>query len=126
MLGAGEHQKRAPLLLKHFFEQTQLAVLLDFVNMQVDMLGGFRRRTDRDANGILKVRRNQVRNRGFDGRGTKYGLAIGGQGGQDPLDGGKKAHIQHPVRFIQHQRVRRAQFDQLALQKIVEPCRAWR
>ena len=71
--------------------------------------------------GFLRCALNQVRNRGFDGRRTKHGLAIGGQGRQDLLDGGKEAHVEHPVGFVQNQGVSRAQLYQLALEEIGEP-----
>ena len=61
MLRSGEHQERTALFLQHLFQQAELAILLHFVNVQIDVrvrLGG---RSDCDTDRVLQVRCDQVR-----------------------------------------------------------------
>ena len=121
VLGAGEHEKRTLLLLEHLFQQAKLAVVFDLVEMQVDIFMRFRRGTDGNSYRVFKVLANQMGNRGFDGRRTEHRLPFGGQGREDSLDGGKEAHVEHPVRFIQHQNLNRAEVHKFAAEEVEEP-----
>src|SRR5689334_4952726 len=60
--GAGEHQERTALFLEHPLQQTELAILLDLVYMQVDVLGGFGNGADGDADWVRYVLLDQVGN----------------------------------------------------------------
>ena len=86
MLGAREDQERACLLLQHMLQQSELAILIHFVNMQVDVLGRFGGGADGHADGALHIFLDQVRHRSFDGGGKEKSLPFGGHGPDDPLD----------------------------------------
>ena len=104
MLGAGEDQERALLFLEHELQQAELAVLLDFVDVQVDVLGRLGGGADRDrAPDSSTCDFDQVRDRGFDGGGEEQRLALGGHRRQDQLDGRQEAHVEHAVGFVEHQ-----------------------
>ena len=66
VLGAGEHQERALLLFEHDLQQAELAILLDFVDVQIDLFGGLGGGADRRrARDCLTCEFDQVRDGGF-------------------------------------------------------------
>src|SRR3954454_17171911 len=64
--------------------------------------------------------RDQRDNRFLDGGGEEQGLAGAWHGGQDALDGGQKAHVEHPVGFVQNKNADSAQLNELTAQKVEE------
>jgi hypothetical protein len=61
---------------------------------------------------------HQVLDRRLNGGGKQQRLAIGRHGRHDFRDGGKKAHVEHAVGFIQNQRADVAEIDEVASEKI--------
>ena len=103
MLGAREDQERAGLAVEDILQQVELAILLHFVDVQFDVLGGLGGGSGFDAHGVANVGFDQVLDRGFDGGGEQQRLPRGGHGVHDALDGGEEAHVEHAVGFIEHQ-----------------------
>src|SRR3954451_5681680 len=75
VLGAGEDEERTLLIAEHLLEQRLLAGLLDLVYVQVDLLVGLAGGADFDADRVLDVVADQVRDRGLHGRREEQGLA---------------------------------------------------
>ena len=105
---------------QHHFQQAEFAILIDFVEVQVDLFGGLGDGTEFDANGVADVGLHQFLDRGLDGGGEEHGLPLGGDHRHDALDGGQEAHVQHAVGFVEHQDFDFAEGDQLAIQEIAE------
>ena len=89
--------------------------------MQVHLAGGLGDGAAFDAHGVADVGVHQVLDGAFDGGREEHGLAAGGHGRHDALDGGQKAHVEHAVGFIENQDADAAEVDQRAAEKIVEP-----
>ncbi len=123
MLGACENQKCARFVTQQSGQKFELAILVHFVNVQIDVFRRFGGNTDRDARRILHVRSHQMRDALLDGRGKQQGLAGFGQILQDQLNGRKKAHVQHAVRFIEHHRLHASEVNQATLQKVTQAAR---
>ena len=121
MLGAGEDQKRALLLVQHELEKSEFAVLLHFVDMQVDLLHGLGDAANFDTHRFRRMHFNQMLDRSFDGGRKEHCLAAGRGRGHDPFDGGQETHVQHAVGFIQHQHADGPQVDELAVEEIDQP-----
>lgn len=121
VLSAGEDKERTVLLLQHVLEEAEFAILLDFIEVEIDMIRRTGGGTDGDADRIGQVRVNEMGDRSFDGGGEEHCLAIGRHGCDDLLDGGQEAHIEHAVGFIKHEVADTAEFDEFALEKIGEP-----
>ena len=107
-----------------FRSRPQLAVLFDFVEVEVHLFGRAGDAADFDAHGVGNVSLHQMLHGRFDGGREEHGLPPGGDGGHDPLDGGQEAHVQHAVGLIQHQDADCGQIHQLAAQEIVKAARS--
>ncbi len=122
MLGAGEDQERALLLVQHEVEESQFAILLHFVQMQVDLLHGLGDAADFDAYRLGRMHLNQMLNRSFDGGCRKeHRLTVGRGCGHDPLDAGQEAHVQHTVGLVENQHTDGPQVHELAVEEIDQP-----
>src|SRR5579872_5862377 len=75
MLGTREYQERPGFGVQQLVQQTELAILLDLINVQIDLIDGFRIAADGDTHGIADVRANQVRDRLLNGRRKEQRLA---------------------------------------------------
>ena len=102
VLGAREDQERARIFIEQLLQQFELAILLDLVPVQVDVFGRLGGCADGDANGVADRRFDEVRHRLLDGRGKQQRLPVGRDGFENQLDGRQKAHVEHPVGFIEH------------------------
>src|SRR5581483_1307541 len=121
MLSAGEYQEGTLFAAQHFVQEVELAILFDFIEAQVHFRDGFGGGTDLDANGVGDVGFHQVFDRTFDRGGEEHGLARGWDRRQDSFDGGKEAHIEHAVGFVQHQDFDGTQAEEPAAEEIIEP-----
>ena len=103
VLGTREDQERSVLRLQQAVQQAEFAVLLHLINVHVDVVGGLRGGTDRNARRILHVFGDQRRGgAGLKRGGKEQRLAFRGSEAEDALHVGKKAHIEHAVGFIEN------------------------
>jgi hypothetical protein len=103
VLGAREDQKRAFVLLQHGFQKVELGFVIHFVDIQVHILGRLGDGAYGDAHSLVHVRVHQVLHGSLDSGREQHGLAFGGNGRDNSLDGRQKAHIEHAVGFIEDQ-----------------------
>ena len=101
-------------------QQGELAILLDFINVHVDFIGGLADRADGDAHGIFQMLSDQAGNRGFERRREEQSLPVGRSFAKNAFDGGQEAHIEHAVRFIQHDDADGGESDQFAVEEIAQ------
>src|SRR5439155_24392940 len=118
--GAGEDEERALLLLEQELQQTDLSILFEFIQAQGEGVDGLGGGADRHATGVLDVRLDHARHRGFAGRRKAERLPRGGHRAHDLMDGREKAHVEHAVRFVEHQNLDGAEVDELPLEVVAE------
>ena len=103
VLRPGEHEKRAFVLFQKTMEEREFLVLLHFVQPEIDLAGGLRRGTYFDSDTAGDVSVHHVPDGAFDGRGKEQRLPIGRKRCDNSFERREKAHVEHSVRFIQHQ-----------------------
>jgi hypothetical protein len=109
---AHEHEERSGVPVQDMTKQAELDIVLDFVQMEIDLFGRFRDGTaNRDAHRFTRVLLDQALD-GFVHRGREEeALPFRWQRTENSLDGGKKPHVEHPVRLIEDQRSGRSEVD---------------
>jgi hypothetical protein len=105
-------------------EKLELPILLDFIGVQVYAFSWLRDGIYLDSNGVGRVSLHKTLDRAFDRSREEEVLAWGWKRRRNTLDRRKKAHVQHAVRFVEHQNVRRPKVDEAAAQKIVKAARS--
>jgi hypothetical protein len=58
------------------------------------------------------------------GRREQHGLAFAGEGVEDPADVGREPHVEHPVRFVQHQHLELGAVDVSPTHVVEQPPRS--
>ena len=121
VLGAGEDQERALLVAAASSAAAELALLLDFVDVQVDLFGRLGGGADFDADGVAHVALDQVLDGRF--RWSPRRTCVwrsAGVAARMRLIAGQEAHVEHAVGFVEDEDLDAAQFHQLAAQEIAE------
>ena len=80
-------------------------------------------RLDVDAHRVAHQTRGKPRDGAVEGRGEQHGLARLRRQQRDALDVVDEAHVEHPVRLVQHQHFERGQVDAAALEVVDEAAR---
>ena len=120
VLGAGEDQECALAFLQQMHQQREFAAAVNLIMVQIDVLHRPRCRADGDAHRVADRRFDQLLDGLFDGRREEQRLAFGRQLGDDLLDGRQETHVEHAVRFIEHEDLRAFEVDQAAFHEIAE------
>ncbi len=124
MLGAGEDQHLLPVIAgDQMAEQIRLARHIARVK---DVLNRCRRAVfggDLKLDGLMEQTRRQATNRGLEGGREQQVLALRRQQPQDFLDVADEAHVEHPIRFIQHQDLDAIQADRPLLHQVHQAAR---
>ena len=120
VLGAGEYQEAAGLVLQHILQQRQLAFLIDLVDMQVHFVGRMRVRAGFDAKRLAKVLLNEAFGRLLDGSREEKRLPVRRHAGENAFDGRQETHVEHAVAFVQHQQAHGVQLNQIAVKEVTE------
>src|SRR5580658_652336 len=124
VLGAGEHQERTFFFGQHGAKQAELFLLVDFVDVQIDFFSGLGNGADRNALGVAQVFVNERRDGFLDRGGKEQRLARRRSCFDNVLDNRQKAHVEHPVGFIENKRLNLAQVDETPLEIVRETARS--
>ncbi len=126
VLGLGEHQRlRAAVLGDQVQQQFALARGVDRVHAVGDGLGHGVARGDHDFARMAHELHRQLLDRLGEGGREQQGLAVlARQLGQDALDRGQKAHVEHAVGLVEHQHLDAGQVDAAAFQVVDQAARA--
>src|SRR5258706_4125744 len=122
--GAGEYEAAATLFGKEMMERILFAVGSDFKRLKPHIFRGLQGGTEREADRVARVVLYEVGHGAFHGRGEAHRLALFGQDCSYPANCGKKSHVQHAIRFIEHKDLQLAEMNQPAVKKIFEASRS--
>src|SRR5205823_1495792 len=104
VLRAGEDQGAGESgLWQQAGEQLNLVYFLDVVHVVRNGRRGGRNTGDLNRHGLAQNLVGQLANGAGHGGREKQGLALGGNLLQNPADDREKAHIEHPIGFVQDQ-----------------------
>ena len=118
---AGEHDHAlVALLLEHRAKELGLLVLLDRHHVLVDSLGRLTLVRDFHHGGVLEQVAEVLLDGLVDRRREEKRLALVGRSLDDGGHIGKKAHVKHTVRLVEHERLHAGEVDDLALHKVVQ------
>src|SRR5271163_3637054 len=117
-LGARENQATAALRFEKAEEHFGLAVIRHFECLETYVLRGFGCRAKGQSDGVPGVVLDQLGYRTFHGCGKAKGLAVFGQIADDAPDCRKESHVQHAIRFIQHERLHAAELYELTVEVV--------
>ncbi len=110
LLGAHEHQHPLPVATAdHVGEQLPAAFPIDLDDALGHLLGGGVAGIHLDEGGILEQIVRQRLDVIGEGGGEEQGLTLVRQRLHDAADIGDEAHVEHAIRFIQHQQLQGAQ-----------------
>ena len=113
-----DHRGRDIVGPQQFAQHFALLARFD-MNLVLGDLGVVRRRTgDFDIFGIGQELVRQLLDHRRHGRAEQHGLAGGGQLRTDRFDIGNEPHVEHPVRFVDHQQVATGQQDLAAFEQV--------
>ena len=104
-------------------QQCQFAILLDFVNVHVDLIGGPADRSDGDAHRIFQMLADQAGHGGLQGCREEQSLPCRQSFAEDAFHRGQESHVEHAVRFIQYDDADGREPDQFTVEKIAQPAR---
>ena len=114
VLGAGEYQHLGPFtLIDQVSQQVALLLLLHHVDLLRDALGRGVARRDLDLGRVVEQAVGQFADLRREGGRVQQGLAHLGQNGDHLADVADEAHIQHAVRFVQHENLDAGQIQRL-------------
>ena len=114
VLGTGEDQHLVPVFLDdQVLEQRRLVALLHGVDMLLDLLGRGVARAGFHRHRVIQQLVGHAANLIGEGRGEQQRLTLGRQQLEQTADVVDEAHVQHAVRFIQHQRLEIGEIDGL-------------
>ena len=123
-LAIAEHDRVLDVLfLDQGPQRLALVVFLHDHEALHDVLGGRGRRRHRDFLRIAEEAVGQALYLRRHGRGEEQGLTQRRQGGDDALDVGDEAHIEHAVGFVDHQDLDVVQQDAATLEMVEQPAR---
>ena len=114
MLGAHKNQKAARLSLKQVLQQLLLLVRRHFKCAKFHVLRRLQHRSNLDPRRIPHVFTHYILHRAFQRSRVAEGLPRFRQHSCNPCNRRLKAHVQHPVHFVQHQDLHLVQPHQLA------------
>ena len=126
VLGTGEHQRlQAAVLRQQVQQQVALAAAVHRVHAVGDGFGDGVARGHLDLLRLAHELQRQLADRVGEGGREQHGLAVLlGQLGQDALDRGQEAHVEHAVGFVQHQDLDARQVHAAALEVVDQAARA--
>ncbi|MNI37087.1 hypothetical protein D3C73_911600 [compost metagenome] len=126
VLGAGKDQGLlAAVLRQQVQQQVALAAGVDRMHLVGDGFGHGVLRRHLDLLRVAHELQRQLADVVLEGGREQQGLAVLlGQLGQDALDRGQEAHVQHAVGFVQHQHFNAGQVDAATLQVVDQAARA--
>src|SRR5882672_9217482 len=101
-------------------ERILLAVDGDFKRLQADILRRLGSGTEGQTHWISRVILYKVGHRAFHRRGKAHGLPFFRQDRGDTSNRGKESHVQHAIRFVEHQYLQLAKMNQPAVEKIFQ------
>ena len=114
MLGTREDQHLMPVFLEdQMLEQRRLVALLHGMDMLLDLLGRGVARAGFHGDRIIEQLVGHAANLVREGRGEQQRLPLGRQQLEQAADVVDEAHVQHAVRFVQHQRLEIREIDGL-------------
>ena len=122
VLGVGEHQDALVVPLpQKVQEELPLVALVHPVHLLADGLhrGGLGGHLHPD--GVAEDGFGQLRNLLGHGGGEEEGLPLLGKPGDDLPDVVNEAHVQHPVRLVQHEDLQAAQVNVALIAQVVQP-----
>ena len=116
MLGAAENDGQlllggVGLAAEQLVEQRALVLTGHETHLLVDILGGGGFRHDTEMCRFTQDGPGEFHNVRSEGGGKEQRLALGGQHRHDALDVTQKAHVQHPVHLVEHEKFHLAEVD---------------
>ena len=124
VLGPREDQDLGPAAsMDQVGEQIRLALALDVVDHLRDGLDGAVARRDVDALRALEQPLGQRSDRPGERRAEQQALTLRGQVGEHPPDVVDEAHVQHPVRLVQHEHLDPPEIDRPATDVVEKSAR---
>ena len=127
VLGAAEHQRihhRGLQVLDEPGQQEFLVALFHMIQALLDAVHGAGHRVHLDKGGLAQDAGRQLLDLGGHGGAEHQVLALPGQLCDHLFHVMHKAHIQHPVGFVQHKDLKVRQVDEALPDQVVEPSRA--
>ena len=127
VLGAAEHQRvhhRGLQVLDEPRQQEFLVALFHMVQALLDAVHGAGHRVHLDEGGLAQDACGQLFDLGGHGGAEHQVLTLPGQLCDHLLHIVHKAHIQHPVGFVQHKDLKVREIDKSLTDQVVEPSRA--
>ncbi|EAU68836.1 conserved hypothetical protein [Stigmatella aurantiaca DW4/3-1] len=121
--GAGEDQHAELVLGEQAEQQRVLLRGFDLVQPLHGPRGGRPARGDLHPDGLAQHLLGETRHIVAKGGGEEKRLTLAGQGGEDLLKLGHEAHLQRPVRLIQHEHAHRGEIRHPLLQQVGQPAR---
>ena len=124
VLGADEDQRAAALGIAQLGDQSlDLGRVLEVDEAVRDLaLVGLDRLVDVAAR-LVRVGAGDLARRGLEGGGEEQRLAVVGRLGDDPVDGGLEAHVEHPVGLVDDQDPQLIEGEGPAIEQVLEPAR---
>ncbi len=120
VLGAREDEEGSLLFAQHLVEEAELLVLHDGVDAEFDAVGGLGGLADGDANGVANVVADDLLDVGVERGGVAHGLTGLRHGADDAADGGKEAHVEHAVDFVEDEHFDGVEVDLAAAEVVFE------
>ncbi len=125
VLGAGKHQHLLPVVAgDEVAQQGNLVGLVARVHQLLDALGGAVARGHFDHRRVVQEASGQLANFVGEGGGEEQVLTLFRQQSQDAADIADKAHVEHAVRFVQHQDLDFVELDGVLVVKVHQTARA--
>ena len=124
VLGTGEHQYLLPVVAgDQVAQERDLVGLVARVHQLLDTLGGAVARRHFDHRRVVQQASGQLANFLGEGGGEEQVLALLRQQGQNAADVADEAHVEHAVRFIQHQDLHFVELDGVLVVEIHQAAR---
>ncbi len=124
MLGTGKDQHLLPVVAgDQVAQQGNLVGLVARVHQLLDTLGGAVARGDFNDCRVVQQASGQLANFISEGGGEEQVLALLRQQGQDAADVADKAHVEHAIRFVQHQDLHLVKLDGILVVEIDQTAR---
>src|SRR3569623_2105600 len=124
VLGAREHEDALHAgVAEHVDEQCVLVGLLDEVDFLIDALGGRRRRRDRDRLRLVEQAIGEVLRLARHRRRVEQRLVALRQHRDDALDVVDEAHVEHAIRFVEHEHLELLEIDEALVREVEQAAR---
>src|SRR4051794_2930526 len=119
-LGADEDQRAVAIVAERVEQRVEARLAIDLDEAVLDLGGRARRRRVLVADGVVRVAARDLAGRAVERRGEEQRLAVVAALGDDPVDGGPEAHVEHPVGLVEHEQLHVLERHVAALEEVLE------